>query len=244
MTQFNLLPDVKLEYLKTRQKKRLVAGVSFVATAFFLAIFIALFVYVRVAQPRHIRALDSDIKQTVDTLNAVPDLENILTVQNQLNSLPALHDEKMISSRLFDYLIKVTPTQATVSEVTLDLAANTLVVKGNADQLSTVNKFADTLKFTEYKTDGDTAQSGKAFSDVVLASFAVAEQTDTEDANKKVTYELQFNFDPVIFSNITKGDSNGTVELEVPKIISTRSETQKPDSLFDEQPGAREEGAQ
>jgi Tfp pilus assembly protein PilN len=244
MIEFNLLPDVKLEYLQARYKKRLIVTISVIVTAFFLAVFIALFAYVRIVQPRHIQALDRDIDQAVETLNAVPDLENILTVQNQLNSLPALHDEKKISSRLFDYLNKVTPTQATISETTLDLDANTLIIKGNADQLSTVNKFADTLKFTEYKIDGDQAQEGRAFTDVVLASFAVAEQTEDVDANKRVTYELQFNFDPVIFANVSKGDANATVELEVPKIISTRSETQKPDSLFEEQPSPSGEGAQ
>ena len=174
MTQLNLLPDVKLQYIHARRRKRLVIGLSTIISAFFLLILILLLVYVRFSQPQHMSALTKDIQVATNELKGKQDLDKILTIQNQLNSLPALHDKKVITSRLFDYLSQITPAQATISDVTADFEQNTLAIKGNADALSTVNKFADTLKFTDFKTGGDDSKEGKAFNNVVLKSFSVS----------------------------------------------------------------------
>ncbi|HEX5797504.1 MAG TPA: hypothetical protein VFX86_03890 [Candidatus Saccharimonadales bacterium] len=234
MAQLNLLPDVKLQYIKARRQKRLVIGLSTIVSGAFLVIFIALFVYVRFSQKQHINALTRDIDRTTEELKAKPDLDKILTIQSQLNSLPALHDQKSISSRLFDYLAKLTPEKATISDVELDLTQNVLNIKGNADALSTVNKFADTLKFTDFQVAGETPSEGKAFSNVVLKSFSVS--TEAQQDRGAITYELEFNFEPLIFANIKgltdEASQDKVVTLKVPNIISTRSETEKPDNLF------------
>jgi hypothetical protein len=214
-------------------------GLSAIVSGFFLVVFIGLFIYVRFSQTHYISALTNDISKTTDDLKAKEDLDKILTVQNQLNSLPGLHDKKVISSRLLDYLGQVTPTKATISNVDLDLQQNTLAIKGNADTLGTVNKFADTLKFTDFQTGGDNPASGKAFNNVVLKSFSV-NSTGSHSAQGDINYELQLSFDPMIFANIKNLDSetsqNEAVKLKIPNIITTRSETQKPGSLFAPQP--------
>lgn len=216
MIQFNLLPDVKLEYIKAKQTKRtailtsvLICGVSF-------GVLLLLFTSVNIIQKKHLSDLNKDIKTYSDQLNNTKDLNKILTIQNQLTSLPALHDKKAVASRLFGYLTQVTPAQATISKFDVDFSANTMTISGGADSLSTVNKYADTLKFTTYKTaDG---KEGNAFSDVVLATFSRSDKT--------TSYELNLKFDPVIFDNAQD------VKLSTPRIISTRSETEKPTDLF------------
>lgn len=242
MAQLNLLPDVKLQYIHARRRKRLVIGVSTIASILFLAIFIILLAYVRFYQPRYMSALTKDIQSTTDQLKQKQDLDKILTIQNQLNSLPGLHDKKVITSRMFDYLIQVTPVQATISDVDADFEANIMNIKGNSDALSTVNKFADTLKFTDFKAVGDDPKEGKAFSNVVLKSFAVSPEA-AEQGQGAITYELEFSFDPTIFANI-KGVEGQAVTFTVPKIITTRSETQKPGDLFLPQPDSTNEGVQ
>lgn len=182
MIQLNLLPDVKLEYIKARQKKRLVISVASIASAVFLSIMLALFIYVKVVQNEHLGNLNKDIVAKTKELKEKPDLEKILTIQNQLSSLPQLHDDKFIGSRLFDYLNQLTPNEATISDVIVDLAATsqstaaspttttsdsggtkTLTIKGNTDSLTVVNKFVDTIKFTGFvvndaeKDDGQTS---------------------------------------------------------------------------------------
>lgn len=248
MVQLNLLPDIKLEFIRAQRRKRLMMGVSFLASAVFLVILVLLFLFVRVAQKQHLSALDKDIDAHVKTLQETQDLDKILTIQNQLSQLPELHGQKAISSRLFDYLTKLTPNQANISDVELDLQASTLVIKGGADSLSTINKFVDTLKFTTYQvstgapgegSEGEAAgEPAEAFSNVVLKEFEVATEEADVDPDNKVTYGIEMNFAAEIFANHGADETGkmNTVELIVPKIISTRSETGKPKELFVEPP--------
>jgi len=217
MIQFNLLPDVKVEYMKARQSKRMVLLVASGLAGFSFLIFVALFLAVNVFQTKHISDLNKDIKNYTAQIKAIPDLDKILTVQNQLGSLTTLHGQKPATSRLMDYLGQLTPAQATISSVKLDYATNTLSLSGSADALSTVNKYVDTLKFTTYTADG-SASAPKAFSSVVLSGFSTSD--------KGVTYQITLTFDPVIFDNTKQ------IKLTTPKIISTRSETEKPSDLF------------
>lgn len=233
MIQFNLLPDVKIEFLKTRQRKRFIMLISAIASVVCFAIFLILFLYVRVSQPAHMNDLNKDIKSNVSKIQSTPDLDKILTIQNQLNALPELHDKKVVSSRLVDYLTKVTPNQATISDVVVDFEASTLSLKGNANSLNTVNKFTDSLKFTDYKVNNEEGANGKAFKDVVLSTFSVG------NGGSSVTYEIALSFDPIIFSqvkNVNSDKENEPITLTVPNILSTRSETEKPANLFAPQP--------
>lgn len=223
MIQFNLLPDVKLEFIKARRTQRLVILIAGLLGGVALFVFIVLFLVVNVWQRQHLHDLNKDIARDTKTLQAIPDLDKVLTVQNQLNSLTGLHEKDPATARLFTYLGQLTPAQATVSSVTADFTLNTLTISGSADALSTVNQFVDTLKFTTYTTNENT-NAQKAFSDVVLTNFA---KTD-----KGVTYEIALKFNPEIFNNTLQ------VQLSVPKIISTRSETQKPTDLFQQSSGS------
>lgn len=221
MIQFNLLPDVKLEYIKARRSKRMVLLLATTIAAVALGIFVLLFLFVNVYQKQRLNSLNNGIKKNTATLQAIPDLGKVLTVQNQLNSLSGLHTQDPATSRLFDYLGQVTPQQATISDVKADFTANTLNITGNANAISTVNQYVDTLKFTTYGVDGSPATT-KAFSEVVLTSFGKSE--------KDVNYQISLKFDPVIFDNTKQ------IQLSVPKIISTRSETEKPTDLFKPNP--------
>jgi Tfp pilus assembly protein PilN len=216
MIQFNLLPDVKIEYIKARRSKRMVLLVSIGVASVAFAGFAVLFLIANVLQPKHIADLNKDIKKYTAELQSVPDLNKVLTVQNQLGSLTALHDQAPVTSRLFNYLTQVTPAKATISAVKIDYTTSSLSLSGNADSLSTINQYVDTLKFTTYTTANDPNPK-KAFSNVVLTSFS---------AGEKPSYQITTTFDPVIFS------ATEQVTLVVPKIISTRSETEKPGDLF------------
>lgn len=241
MIQFNLLPDVKIDYIRTRKRKRAIMVISAISSGVFLAIFIILFLFVRVNQPRHMNDLNKDIKSNVSQIQATPDLDKILTIQNQLNSLPDLHNKKVVSSRLVDYLSKLTPNQATISDVNTDFTTNTMTIGGNVDGLATVNKFVDALKFTDYKVNDEAGAGGKAFKDVVLQNFSVV----SGGQGGTVSYQITLAFEPAIFTQV-KDLQNGATEpvtLTIPKIISTRSQTEKPSNLFVPQPArTNEEG--
>lgn len=217
MIQFNLLPEIKQHYIKANRVKHLVLLGSAVVGGIALSILAILFLVVGVLQKQHLDDLSKDIKTYSTQLQKTSDLNKILTIQNQLKSLPDLHSKKVVASRLFNYLSQLTPIQATIATINIDFATNTITLGGSADSLGTVNKFVDTLKFTTYKVK-DTNTTPPAFSKVVLTSFG---RTDTS-----ASYQISTFFDPVIF------DGASDVTLAVPHIISTRSETEKPTELF------------
>ncbi|HEY5667856.1 MAG TPA: hypothetical protein VIR03_01700 [Candidatus Saccharimonadales bacterium] len=215
--QFNLLPDIKVEYLKAKRQQHLVVVVSVFASAAALAVFVLLLTVVYGLQKKNLSDLNTDIKSASSQLQSTKDLTKILTVQNQLKALPGLHNKKVVASRLFDYLSRVTPASVSITKLDIDYSLNALTVSGSAPDLMAVNTYADSLKFTTYKTKTQT-KGISAFSRVVLAQFSRTQ--------KDATYSLQFGFDPLIFSETQE------VTLTVPQIISTRSEVDKPTALF------------
>ncbi len=217
MIQFNLLPDVKLEYIKTRRTKRLVVVVSLFAAGLSLTAFIVMFLTVQVAQKKHLKDLSRDIQKQEQTLTSTADLDKILTIQNQLNSLPDLHESKPISSRIFPYIQQVTPVGAEISKLEIDFLANTLVITGQSKELVIANKYADILKFATF-TNSDV-KDGKPFTNVV---------TTLNRDERTSTFTISCNFDPALFSNKEEP------KLTVPNIVSTRSETEKPEAVFQE----------
>jgi hypothetical protein len=216
MIQFNLLPDVKLEYIRAQRTKRMVVGISVLVTAAALAILIILSVTVFVFQKEHMNHLSADITKYGKDLQSTKDLNKILTVQDQLGALTSLHEQKPETNRLIPYIKQLTPAAASISNLSLDFSADTMTITGSADSLQTVNQFVDTLKFTTYNQGN---QNPKAFSGVVLSSFG--------RADKGASYTITLSFVPDIFDN-TK-----TIELTVPNIITTRSELDKPGVLFE-----------
>lgn len=224
MIQFNLLPDVKLEYIRVRRFKRIVTLAAGAIAAGALIITILLFVVVNVLQRQHLNNLSRDIAADSKKLEETEDLDKILTVQNQLNNLTSLHSQKPQATRLSDYLKQITPLNANIAQIDVDFTLSSVSLSGSANSLADVNKFVDTLKFTKY-TIGDTAEAS-AFTDVVLSSFGL-------DFGR-ASYLITFKFDPVIF------DSSKEVKLVVPNTITTRSSTNRPEALF--QPSANTQG--
>lgn len=254
MIQFNLLPDVKLEYLRTSRIKRTVMVIAGITGSVALVVFITLLLSVRVLQKNQLNKLDKEVKGHIAELKSVPDIDKILTVQNQLNRLTPLHDQKPAVDRLFGYLTQITPDTANISNLEMDFTdTKKLKIEGKADNFNTINKFADQIKFTEYSITytEDEIKEGKkgtctireisydqesrkqvcvAFADVVLTGYSVSEEA--------TTYELDFVFDPLLF------DSRKPTVLNVPNIITTRSVLEKPDlssPLFQENPDKEEE---
>lgn len=202
MIQFNLLPDIKQEFIKARRTKQLVTLMSIGASAAALFLLMLMLVTVDVVQKKSMHDLNGDISKYSSQLKAVPDLDKILTVQNQLNTLTSLHDQKLVTSRLFGYISQLTPTQATISNLNIDFTANTLTLTGEAPSLDVINAFTDTIKATTYTTNAAGSQATKAFNNVVLASFG--------RDSKGATYNITLGFDPVIFN------SANSVKLNVP----------------------------
>lgn len=201
MIQFNLLPDVKLEYVKTQRTKHLLMLVSVVASIASVAILLVSVLTVDVVQKKSLSDEDNDVTRYSMQLKSVSNLNKILTVQNQLSTLTALHEQKPVVSRLFNYIAQVTPNQASLNELNIDYTANTITIGGTAPSLDAVSTYTDTLKATTYSVNG----TGKtnAFTSVVLGSFG--------QNQGGATFTITCSFDPTIFNT----DDN--VTLSVPQ---------------------------
>ena len=192
MIQFNLLPDIKQEYIKSQHVKRLVIGISLILSAAFLFILLILIFSVYVIQKGNINSLNNKIQADSVNLKNKPNLATILTVQSQLNSLSALDHQSPEASRLFNYLYQIVPTQATISSLNVDFSQNTLNIVGNAPTLDVVNAFVDNLKYTSYTISGQS-NTQNAFTSVVLSTFG--------RSSTSASYSISFSFAPSIFNN-------------------------------------------
>ena len=201
MVQFNLLPDVKLEYVKTQRTKHLLTLASFVVSVAGIAVLVVSLVTVDVVQKKSLSDENHDIARYSAQLKDTSDLNKILTVQNQLKTLSTLHDQKPVTSRLFTYISQVTPAQASLDQLSIDFTADTLTIGGKAPSLDVVSTYTDTLKATRYSVAGSNNAQKNAFSKVVLSSFG------RNDSG--ATFTITCSFDPIIFNT----DDNVTLTV-------------------------------
>ncbi len=218
MIQFNLLPDVKIEYIKARRQKRLVVLTSSLAAVAAFTVLVFLILFVDVVQKKNLHDLNADIKTQSAQLESTANLSKILTVQNQLTSLTNLHDQKPAVTRLFGFLSQLTPNAVTIGSLRADYSEKTLSMSGSASSLDIIKNYVDTLKSTTYTVNGGSTQAKNAFSSVVLSNFS---RTATA-----ATYTITIAFDPLLF------DQKHDVTLSVPNITDTHSDSAQPATLF------------
>lgn len=206
MVQLNLLPDIKLEYVKASRVKYLLSFVSVVVGGIALTVFLFSLFYVNVVQKKSINDIDADTKERSSELSKVKDLDKMLTVQTQVDTLKTLHENKPVASRLFGFITQVTPVQASLNNLQVDFAANKITLGGRAASLDVVSVYTDTLKATKFTTAADQTKM-KAFNNVVLSSFS------RDDRGAQFT--INIDFDSKLFQQ------NETVQLLVPKSTPT-----------------------
>lgn len=226
MIQLNLLPDVKLQYIRAQQQRRLVFAVSFLVSAVSVGMLVLLLAY-GALQKTNLGHLNKDINSETAELKAKPDINKILTVQNQLGSLTALHATKPAATRVFGYLNQVTPTDSGISTLKIDFTTLSITIDGGSDSLTAVNKYVDTLKYTKYSVDKGVT-SKKAFSSVVLSSFGV--NNEGGPGTRPTSFSISLTYDPAIF------DITQNTELQVPSQTTTRAGLDSSTDLFQAAP--------
>lgn len=229
MTQFNLLPDIKLEYLKAQRNRRLVITISSLVTAAAVVIVVGLFSYT-VFQKVQINNLSADIKNQGALLAKQANINSILTIQNQIQTLTTLHAQEPAVTRLATYLNQTIPTTADLSSLAVDFNADTMTMSGSADTFVTVNQLVDVLKFATYSVQG-VSGTKPAFSNVVLTDFGISNPSiSSSNSNAGASYTINLSFDPTLFNNTEQ------VTLSIPTKVTTRSQLDQPLQLFKQTP--------
>ena len=229
MIQLNLLPDVKMDYIKSQRTKRLViVGMLILASASIgLVILLAFMTYLW--DKKTVADIDKDIKKYNSEMNATKEgetdpenttkaqVEKALTIQYQLKSLGNLHNDKPIYSRMKQIFDNVVPVDVSLSEVTVDSAETTIEFKGSATTLERANVFVDSLKFVKFKKGSET-ESKTLFSDFQIGGYGFD--------GKVASYEVKAKYDSDLFNRAKE------VTVFVDQMTTTRSEVERPNSLF------------
>lgn len=218
MIQLNLLPDVKIEFIKTRRLRRLVTLIAIFVSSLTAFIFFILIMVTSVWQGSTISSLQEELDGGLSKLRATEDLDKIVTIQSQLNSVNQLHESKSAPSRIYPFLEQIIPANVTIGEFNIDFETNALSMRGTTDTLERVNKLVDTLKFTKYRSSISGDES-LAFNSVVLQQNSLTQEG--------AFYSINLLFEPDLF--LTAAED---VALTVPNIVTTRSELESPAPLF------------
>ncbi|HVX47972.1 MAG TPA: PilN domain-containing protein [Candidatus Saccharimonadales bacterium] len=235
--QLNLLPAVKMEYIKAQRARRMVISVSTIVTIAAVALLLLL-LSVSGLQKKHLSDLNKDIRSETTKLQNEPQINKMLTVQNQLGALTQLHSQEPAASKVFGYLNQVTPSDVSITDFNIDFTKQTATITGTSANLANVNQYVDSLKHATYTTKGDNTAHA-AFSNVVLSSFSL--NTDTNDPSQAANYTITLSYDPTIF------DNTQNVTLTVPKLTTTRltlDQGQSPTDLFKAAPTPSAGGGQ
>jgi hypothetical protein len=202
MIEINLVPDVKQELIRAKHVRNLVVSGAVVVGIASVAVVILLAVYLFGVQTLRSSLADSSIKDKEKSLQAVPDLANMLTIQSQLANIATLHNQENASSRLFNLLIAInppTPNNVTLSTVRFDADQGTIHLDGQAaNGFVAADVFKKTIAATKfsYTSDGKTTSGLVADGDITVSNLSYGE--DTTGA-KVLRFSLDFTYDPALF---------------------------------------------
>ena len=125
--EINLVPDIKSEMIKTLKLRNYIffACIVVAAASVGLTVFFGL---IMGGQRIAIEGKTSALNDLSSKLNSYTDLNDFLTIKNQLGSIEELANNKQVFSRTFNILSALLPTGAdtiTVSKLNVDLSTDT-----------------------------------------------------------------------------------------------------------------------
>ena len=231
MIEINLIPDVKQEYLKAQSLRAKVVSISVLVSLVALGTIAFLAAYIGTQAVRDAYAEQSIKDEYAKLMKDNPDLDNIVTIQNQLANVTALNDKKQITSRILEVLSAINPAEPNdvkMTAVTLDPADNTLSVEATAKNgFEAADIFKKTILNTQVTYTANDKESTVPLTDTVDLG-EVSYGTDSQGA-KVLRFTLSFEYASKLLSNQV-----GSVKIVTPtaKIDVTDSKIYVPDSLF------------
>lgn len=230
MIQINLVPDIKQEMLRAQRMRNLT--ISFSIFAGLIAVgAVAVLGLILGAQAGIEAYTSSQIDTEYKKLSTTKDIDNTLTIQNQLDQISSINDKRTINSRLLDVLAAINPAapnDVKLSKVTFDPKEATLTLEGSAvGGYTATDVFRKTILNTNV-----TARKDDEDVDVPLTNDVVLQNTsygqDSTGA-KVVRFTVVFAYPEGLFDNTM---SDVKIVTPTSKIDVTDSKTRVPDSLF------------
>jgi hypothetical protein len=232
MIELNLVPDVKQELIKARRVRSAVVSIAIFIGIGAVVLVVLLALYVFGVQLARNAIVDNTIDTESKKLAKVEDLGNTLTVQNQLTVLPALHDQKAISSRLFGVLTEIVPAEpnnVAFSKISLDTQTNTVTLEGQAiNGYPAFETFRKTLSATNLSYESADTK-GVQTTPLVLQVTEGERSYGQDESGTKV---LRFTISFTVSEHLLKRSSKNVKVIGPERTNATDSYKGVPNSLF------------
>lgn len=202
MIEINLVPDVKQELIRAQRVRTSVISLAVVIGVAAIGVVVLLALWVYGAQAARSWYIDGVIKDKSKSLSQVPDINNTLTIQNQLSKLSTMHNNKKIDSRIFDVLQTVNPpapNDIRVTNLQIDAKKSTVTIQGQASNgYAALEVFKKTLSATKLQY----AQNGQNVSVPLVSSLNDADRSYGEDVNgaKVLRFTIGFTYPKELFA--------------------------------------------
>ena len=157
MIQLNLVPDVKMEFIKARRTYRVVLFSSIIVSIIALTGLTIYYVSVDVIQRHTLNTNISKIQDESTKISSSPNLNKIVTVQKSLESLPGLYAASPRASNLIPYLIHMASNGIAISAIDMDYKTGVLSLTVETDNLTDGNVFYNQLQYATYTIVGTTS---------------------------------------------------------------------------------------
>ncbi len=230
MIQINLVPDIKQEMLRAQRMRNVTISLSILIGIVAGGIVVALALILG-AQAAVEGYTDSQIKSEYNKLVNTKDINNALTIQNQLATISGQNDKRTINSRLLDVLSAINPAapnDVKLSKVTLDPKESSLTLEGSAaGGYPATEVFRKTILNTTV-----TAKQGDDTKEIPLTDEVILQNTSYgQDATgaKVVRFTIVFTYPEGLFTNEM---SEVRISTPAAKVDVTDSKTRVPDSMF------------
>jgi Tfp pilus assembly protein PilN len=199
-TLINLLPDSKQDRLKAARTRQLAISLSIIVLIVAVAVPVILLV-IKGSQALYLNRTQDQIDERKAKVKSFPNIVTMLTVKDHLESLPALYQQRLLTSKLVDYLPKLLPADVRLTDLEVS-DDGSLQLSGTSPSYSSVEKLFVALQrandqFDENKVDPDPNKTGD-FTEVVLEDVS-------GPSGDEVTFTIKARFDNKL---ITSGDND------------------------------------
>lgn len=148
----NLLPDIKLQFLRARRYRRILVSIAFITIPACLVL-CALLAFWAWHNPSKIDALEEENQAIVNESFNEEEIRQILTLQSQVESLEVLHEGKTNPENLVsgpNYLESLIPFDSSYESVVFDFANGTFEITGKTDSLISAQRLRETIELVGY----------------------------------------------------------------------------------------------
>ena len=219
MIQINLLPDIKIKFMKTKRTERIVVFVCGIISAVSIIAIIVLYLTVDVFQKNHLNSVASQIKSESSSIKNDADVNKIITIQQQLKSLPSLYSNRNNPYEIFNILQQSTSKGITISTFNINYQTGALTFGGSADNLLDGNVFYNQLLYSTYSLEKGAQQP--LFGGVTISGLSGSSSSSTA-SGASINYTVKATVPVALFK------TGANVAISVPNKDVTQSTLNQP----------------